>query len=481
MSVFNTRPRFQDRDVKQLSGDTITLSGETNFNGVLRYVPGATTGYVLTALDNNGTVVWGPVSATTSTDTYITGGTLTGTDLTLDWNTGGSANLIDLSGLEFTGNTSGDCVTDLYITNLYGCSPITIHDSIQSITSSATGTTSFAFGDNTIAGGDYSHAEGRGSRALGNVSHAEGGSTASGGYSHAEGLMTIASGDYSHAEGRMTTASGDYSHTEGLVATASGDYSHAGGVGVTASGDTSFIHSTNSMVTADRSVLLGGQDMTGTTVDTVYVPNLTIRGDHVLQSDSVLEVSGLPSVLEDETKGFYTEFNWSGLTTNVLSNSYVHGYSSFLLGDLSLYPVTNKYGFLSYYNAGYNRSGSPATGSNFYQDKLVLKSAANAEGIIFSNEPTKSFWWEIFGESKMMLSFEGQLGIGLNSDGTELPTSRLDLNGSFGYNQLRLRNSYTPSSSGDTNGAVGDIAWDNNYLYIKTSTGWGRSSLDYAF
>jgi hypothetical protein len=37
-------------------------------------------------------------------------------------------------GETFTGNTSGDCITDLYVTNLYGCSPITVHDTIESVT-----------------------------------------------------------------------------------------------------------------------------------------------------------------------------------------------------------------------------------------------------------------------------------------------------------------------------------------------------------
>ena len=30
----------------------------------------------------------------------------------------------------FTGNTSGDCITDLYVSNLYGCSPITVNDDL---------------------------------------------------------------------------------------------------------------------------------------------------------------------------------------------------------------------------------------------------------------------------------------------------------------------------------------------------------------
>jgi len=43
-------------------------------------------------------------------------------------NTGTVALLSDIT--TFTGNTSGSCITDLYITNLYGCSPITIHDDL---------------------------------------------------------------------------------------------------------------------------------------------------------------------------------------------------------------------------------------------------------------------------------------------------------------------------------------------------------------
>ena len=50
---------------------------------------------------------------------------------------GGGVSLLNLgidsngnvvSGSTFTGNTSGSCITDLYVTNLYGCSPINIQD-----------------------------------------------------------------------------------------------------------------------------------------------------------------------------------------------------------------------------------------------------------------------------------------------------------------------------------------------------------------
>lgn len=58
-----------------------------------------------------------------------------------------------------------------------------------------------------------------------------------------------------------------------------------------------------------------------------------------------------------------------------------------------------------------------------------------------------------------------------------LPTALLDVGASTGYNQLRLRTAYTPSSTADVNGNTGDISWDENYIYIKTSSGWKRTAL----
>jgi hypothetical protein len=315
------------------------------------------------------------------------------------------------------GSSSASCITDLWVTNIHGCSPITIWDSVQSIGSLATGTTSFALGignlasgiasfaeggnttangpashsegsgtladgdashaegyqtialgdyshvegwqtlasgnfgshaegfltiasgttshsegRSTVAGGSNSHAEGNSTKAYGSDSHSEGSNTiaigtgshaegsntiasgitshaegsftaAIGHYSHAEGLQTLASGNSSHSEGYDTVSIGDYSHAEGELSTTYGSHSHAEGTSITfgsfshsqnyntrtygtnshaggdnsiASGNTSFIHSTNSLVTGNRSAILGGQNITGTTDDTVYVPYLNI-------------------------------------------------------------------------------------------------------------------------------------------------------------------------------------------------------------
>jgi hypothetical protein len=38
-----------------------------------------------------------------------------------------------------------------------------------------------------------------------------------------------------------------------------------------------------------------------------------------------------------------------------------------------------------------------------------------------------------------------------------------------------------PTTTSSTVGELGSITWDNSYLYVKTSTGWGRIALDYVF
>jgi hypothetical protein len=72
----------------------------------------------------------------------------------------------------------------------------------------------------------------------------------------------------------------------------------------------------------------------------------------------------------------------------------------------------------------------------------------------------------------------GFMGIG---QGNTSPTSLVDISGTTGYDQLRLRTQYNPTSSADANGNVGDICWGLNgatpYIYLKTAGGWIRSIL----
>lgn len=73
---------------------------------------------------------------------------------------------------------------------------------------------------------------------------------------------------------------------------------------------------------------------------------------------------------------------------------------------------------------------------------------------------------------RVTITSDGNVAIG-----TATPTAVLDVNGTTGYNQLRVRTAFTPTGTADSNGNTGDIAWDDDYVYIKTSVGWKRAAL----
>jgi hypothetical protein len=108
----------------------------------------------------------------------FTGGTVPGPT---NFTGGLSANTISATTYyNLPGSSSGNCFLDFYVTNVHGCSPITIWDEVQSNGSTASGTLSFAFGYGVTASGDYSHAEGYQTESLGESSHAEGYQTIAG-------------------------------------------------------------------------------------------------------------------------------------------------------------------------------------------------------------------------------------------------------------------------------------------------------------
>jgi hypothetical protein len=80
----------------------------------------------------------------------------------------------------------------------------------------------------------------------------------------------------------------------------------------------------------------------------------------------------------------------------------------------------------------------------------------------------------IVNTSNSMVLGDGSINVGI---GNSNPTSTLHIEGFYGYNQLRLVTSYTPTGSTDVNGSVGDTAWDGAFIYIKTTAGWKRAGL----
>ena len=80
--------------------------------------------------------------------------------------------------------------------------------------------------------------------------------------------------------------------------------------------------------------------------------------------------------------------------------------------------------------------------------------------------------YTLTGGRRFVVKGNGMVGVGVSA-----PTSQLDILAPSGFSQFRLRTSYTPISSTDPNGNVGDFSWDANYMYVKTASGWKRSAL----
>ena len=131
---------------------TITFYDDTggsfNVTGLVTgYTNTAVTGFTyddantFTILENDGTThsatfnvvtgltVNGTLSATTyfnlPTDIHVTGGTYSAGTATFTNNTGGTFNVAGFY-TAFTGNSSATCISDLYVTNVIGCSPLRI-------------------------------------------------------------------------------------------------------------------------------------------------------------------------------------------------------------------------------------------------------------------------------------------------------------------------------------------------------------------
>ena len=167
--------------------------------------------------------------------------------------------------------------------------------------------------------------------------------------------------------------------------------------------------------------------------------------------------------------------NFLGYTAGYSATS--ASYSNFL-GFEAGYQATNA----SYSNLfGFN-VGRTFTGNNLGSNNIIIgtnitlpnatANAINIGGVLFGTGTYSTTG----GNPLTATTASGKIGIQVVT-----PTATLDVSGTTGYNQIRMRTSYTPSSSGDTNGNVGDIAWDNTYIYIKTNTGWGRTQLSYGF
>ena len=117
-----------------ITGDTLTLSSITNDDSLTQ---------ILARNSGTGFIEYRDVdsiiSAATSADTYVTGFTYDNANtFTISDNSGSTFNatINTVTGLTVNGNLSATTVsacTGIYTSNLYGCSPITVHDNLTMV------------------------------------------------------------------------------------------------------------------------------------------------------------------------------------------------------------------------------------------------------------------------------------------------------------------------------------------------------------
>ncbi len=363
----------------------------------------------------------------------------------------------------------------------------------------ASGVVSHAEGYNTVASGNYSHSEGYETSATTTYAHSEGFDTlASGSASHAEGSNTIASGLQAHAEGATTTASGNYSHAEGLATTASNVSSHAGGDTTIASGITSFVHGLNSAAGGNYSIVLG-RGITGTTDDTTYVDKLNIKtvgagpgttdigvdaNGNVVNQASDLRLKQNISTIENALSKVKAlrgvKYQWKDT---------VNGGTDFRLGFIAqevdevepLLTFTDTKSVEQYMGVQYKdvtallveaikelSSGSTSLNNVYLETQTILAEDNNIDLNYGGNKQTA-----VGGGIRVLNALDENTPaeLTINENGDWITNNNLIPNG------IVIPN-YTPKTSSDTSGLIGSITMDDNYIYVKTSKGWKRSSLE---
>lgn len=355
---------------------------------------------------------------------------------------------------------------------------------------------SLAEGFNCVASGNTSHAEGFTSKAGGVSSHAEGYKTSSNGQgSHSEGNNTIANGIGTHAEGSYTIASGLTAHAEGQNTIANGDNSHAGGKGSVANGRVSFVHGENSIASGGSTIVLG-DNLTGKTSNYTYVESLNIRtigsgafvNDIRISADGNLTTNTSDRQLKENITPLKNALNiikalkgvnYQWVDRKAGGDDIKFGFIAQEVEEVEpLLVFTNKNdGFKGIHTDGILpilveavkelAASRVISGDTFLHAETIIAEDNNIELNYGGNKDTA-----IGGGIKV-----------LHALGDTPATFEISEEGKWVTNNplkpYRIEIPFfTPINSNDKTGNEGEISMDNNYLYLKTNTGWKRSSLE---
>jgi len=231
----------------------------------------------------------------------------------------------------------------------------------------------------------------------------------------------------------------------------------------------------NTVGDVNNTVILGGSNITATTSDYVYVPSLNIKtvGSSAFAND-IRIIGALDTIKQlngvnyqwvdrkaggDDVKLGFIAQQVEIVEPKLVFTNKVDGYKGLHVdGIIPLLVEAVKE--LS--------SGSTTINNSYLETQTILAEDNNIDLNYNGSKET---------------SIGGGLRV-LHAKGQDLSAELItDENGNFVTNNDFKPNAltipyYTPSSSNDTAGSEGNITRDDNYMYVKTSTGWKRTNLE---
>ena len=127
------------------------------------------------------------------------------------------------------------------------------------------------------------------------------------------------------------------------------------------------------------------------------------------------------------------------------------------------------------------RSGSPInTWVGIADHNWHITQATNNYFIRATLFQPSSTNWFLYTQNPVKSQLPGNLLLGATTDNghkLQIQGGAYIQNTGASFNQLILAQPFTPDNTADTDGEVGAMAWDEDYIYIKTSAGWKRAAL----
>lgn len=437
------------------------------------------------------------------------------------------------SGVTFSGG-SGNCITDFYVTNIHGCSPISIWDETQTNGSNAYGTLSFALGIGTKTYGNYSLSTGIQNRTGTNTGYLVTGCTA--GVCVLDSSYGDTTADYSTGSTSFvvfddTDYSANYStyvaSVSAVTFNGTNTIVYLNDISLDTFGQPGVITNTNTPNLWGGDQVFGGQNANafGSRTYAIGYGSMS-KGTGSASIGSFSSAEGITTKsygryshaegqstnamgLASHSEGAYSTasgdyshsegsstasgiFSHAEGDSSVASGQYAHSQNK---GTQAIGGSTHAGGFggiargeVSFSHGVLTEANGPSTAvlggdlniissGNTYGSTILGGSGNTITYLSLTDDVTTSSI--IGGSGNTVTSFESVI-VGGEFNNVTAPRSVILGGANITANasdttyvpNFVIKTSYTPTSTADTAGEPGSITWDDDNLYYKTNNGW---------